>query len=90
MHIINKNRKVSPKLISKHTGFSIGKVNFCIKALIDISFIKIHNLNNSINKLIYTFFLTPTKGIREKTALTMQFITQKKQEYDKLKGYIYT
>ena len=87
MHIIEKDGKASQRLISQNSGFSIGKVNYCVKALIDIGFIKIHNFNNSNKKLNYTYILTP-KGIREKTAITKQFIIKKKQEYDKLNSYI--
>jgi MarR family transcriptional regulator, temperature-dependent positive regulator of motility len=87
MHIIEKDGKVSQRLISQNSGFSIGKVNYCLKALIDIGFIKIHNFNNSNKKLNYVYILTP-KGIQEKTVITKQFITIKKQEYDKLNSYI--
>jgi len=87
MHIIEKNSKASQRLISQTSGFSIGKVNYCLKALVDIGFIKMHNFNNSNNKLNYAYILTP-KGIKEKTAITKQFIIKKKQEYDKLNSYI--
>jgi len=87
MHIIEKNSKASQRLISQNTGFSIGKVNYCLKALVDIGFIKINNFNNSNNKLNYAYILTP-QGIQEKTAITKQFIIKKKQEYDKLISYI--
>ena len=89
MHIIEKNGKTSQRLISKNTGFSIGKVNYCLKALVDIGLIKIANFNNSNNKLSYVYILTP-KGIQEKTAIAKQFIIKKKQEYDKLISYINT
>jgi EPS-associated MarR family transcriptional regulator len=88
MHIIEKDSKASQRLISQNSGFSIGKVNYCLKALIDIGFIKIQNFNNSNKKLNYAYILTP-KGIQEKKAITKQFIVKKKQEYDKLKSYIY-
>ena len=87
MYIIEKDGKASQRLISQNSGFSIGKVNYCLKALKDIGFIKIHNFNNSNNKLNYAYILTP-KGIKEKTAITKQFIIKNKQEYDKLKSYI--
>ena len=87
MHIIQKDGKASQRLISQSSGLSIGKVNYCLKALIDIGFIKIHNFNNSNKKLNYAYILTP-KGIKEKTAITKQFIIKKKQEYDKLNSYI--
>jgi EPS-associated MarR family transcriptional regulator len=89
MHIIEKNSKASQRLISQNSGFSIGKVNYCLKAMIDIGFIKIHNFKNSNNKLNYAYVLTP-EGIKEKTAITKQFIIKKKQEYDKLNSYLNT
>ena len=89
MHIIQGDNHSSQRQIAKKTGLSIGKVNYCLKALIDIGFIKIHNFNNSNNKLNYAYILTP-KGIQEKTAITKQFIIKKKQEYDKLNSYINT
>ena len=87
MHIIEKDGRVSQRVISQNTGFSIGKVNYCLKELIGIGFIKINNFNNSNNKLNYAYILTP-KGIKEKTAITKQFIIKKKQEYDKLNSYL--
>ena len=89
MHIIEKDGKISQRLISRNSGYSIGKVNYCLKALIDIGFIKIDNFKNSNKKLNYSYILTP-KGIQEKTAITKQFIIKKKQEYDKLYSYINT
>ena len=89
MHIIEKNTKASQRLISQNSGFSIGKVNYCIKALIDIGFVKMRNFSNSNKKLNYAYILTP-KGIQEKTAITKQFIIKKKQEYDKLNSYLNT
>jgi EPS-associated MarR family transcriptional regulator len=87
MYIIEKDSKSSQRLISKTSGYSIGKVNYCLKALVDIGFIKVHNFNNSNNKLNYAYILT-SKGIQEKTAITKQFIIKKKQEYDKLNSYL--
>ena len=89
MHIIEKDGSASQRLISQNSGFIIGKVNYCLKALIDIGFIKIHNFNNSNKKLNYAYILTP-KGIQEKTVITKQFLIKKKQEYDKLNSYLNT
>tara|TARA_B110000879_G_scaffold80445_1_gene111693 strand:- start:778 stop:1050 length:273 start_codon:yes stop_codon:yes gene_type:complete len=87
MHLIEKDSNASQRLIAKNIGFSIGKVNYCLKALIDIGFIKVHNLYNSNQKVNYSYILTP-QGIKEKSAITKKFITKKKQEYDKLNTYI--
>ena len=88
MHIIQGNNHASQRQIAKQTGLSIGKVNYCLKALIDIGFIKIDNFNNSKQKMNYAYILTP-KGLKEKTSITKQFLIKKKQEYDKLNSYIY-
>ena len=87
MHIIECDSNASQRHIAKKTGLSTGKVNYCLKALIDIGFIKIHNFSKSNQKIKYAYILTP-KGIKEKTTITKQFIIKKKQEYDKLKTYI--
>lgn len=87
MHLIEKDGEASQRLIAQNTGFSIGKVNYCLKALVDIGFIKIQNFSNSTQKLNYAYILTP-KGVQEKTAVTKKFLIKKQQEYDKLKSYI--
>ena len=89
MYIIEQDGTASQRLIAQNSGLSIGKVNYCLKALVDIGFIKIRNFNNSNKKLNYAYILTP-KGILEKTAITKQFIIKKKQEYDKLNSYLST
>jgi len=87
MQIIDKDREASQRKLSQTTGLSIGKVNYCLKALVDIGFIKIKNFHNSNKKLNYAYILTP-QGIQEKAVITKQFIIKKKQEYDKLISYI--
>ena len=89
MHHIQNDSNASQRQIAKKTGFSIGKVNYCLQALIDIGFIKIYNFKNSSKKINYAYILTP-KGIQEKTKITKKFIIKKKQEYDKLNSYINT
>ena len=87
MQIIDKDREASQRKLSQQTGLSIGKVNYCLKALVDIGFIKTKNFHNSNKKLNYAYILTP-QGIKEKAVITNQFIIKKKQEYDKLISYI--
>ena len=87
IHAIEMDSKASQRQIAKKTGLSIGKVNYIIKALIDVGFIKINNFNKSNSKLDYAYILTP-KGIIEKTKITKNFIIKKKQEYDKLNSYL--
>lgn len=87
MQVIENDSNASQRAISQNTDLSIGKVNYCLKALVDIGFVKIHNFRNSSQKIKYAYILTP-KGIKQKTAITKQFIINKKREYDKLKSYI--
>jgi len=87
LHIIECNSNATQRQIAQETGLSIGKVNYCLKALIDIGFIKVGNFSKSDQKIKYAHILTP-KGMQEKVSITKQFIIKKKQEYDKLNSYI--
>ena len=87
MHIVEKNPNISQRQLAKELNLSTGKVNYCLKALTDIGFIKVVNFKNSSQKLKYAYILTP-KGIKQKIIITKQFITKKIQEYEKLKKYI--
>lgn len=79
----HKNNHTQRKL-AKDLGFSLGKLNYCIKSLREKGFIKIKNFEKNKNKLNYIYILTP-KGIAEKTALTINFMKRKMNEYDELK-----
>ena len=70
--------------LSNDLGVSLGKINYCLKSLIEKGFIKVDNFRNSNNKIQYSYLLTP-KGIEEKAKLTLDFIRIKTQEYDTLK-----
>lgn len=83
MHCIQNNSNTSQRQLAQKIGLSIGKVNYCLKALIDIGFIKVYNSN----KLNYSYILT-SKGIKQKMVITKQFINKKKQEYKELNSYI--
>ena len=65
MHYIQEDGEVSQRQIAKKTGFSIGKVNYCLKALLDLGFVKMQNFSKSNKKMNYVYILTP-KGIKEK------------------------
>ena len=73
--------------LSNNLGVSLGKVNYCIKSLIQKGFIKVNNFRNNKNKVQYSYLLTP-KGIEEKTKLTMEFLKMKTEEYDNLRREI--
>ena len=68
-------------------GVSLGKANYCIKALVDNRWVKMQNFGISKNKLGYVYQLTP-KGITQKTSLTARFLKLKMREYEHLKAEI--
>ena len=65
MHIIDQDGTTSQRKIAQHTGLSIGKVNYCMKALVNIGFIKIHNFNKSNNKKRLHVSFNPKRNFRE-------------------------
>jgi len=81
---INQENEISQRGLAKELGFSLGKLNYCLKALKNKGYIKIKNFQQNPNKLNYAYILTP-KGISQKTKLTISFMKKKMQEYDELK-----
>ena len=76
-------KDTSQPKIAKKVGYSVGKVNFIIKALAEKGLLKVENFANSNNKLKYKYLLTD-EGIKEKISLTKKFIQRKKDEYEEL------
>ena len=81
---IQKKPNSSQRELAKELDFSLGKLNYCLKALQSKGFVKIKNFSKNPNKLNYFYILTP-KGITEKTKLTVNFMKRKIKEYDELK-----
>ena len=81
---IEKNSSINQRALAKTFNISLGKINYCIKALIDIGFIKLDNFSNAQNKLQYLYLITP-QGIAAKTRLTKKFLMIKQKEYNQLK-----
>lgn len=85
--IIEDNPEISQRQLAKVLGISLGKTNFCVKALIERGIIKARNFKNSHNKMAYAYFLTP-KGINTKAKITVNFLNRKLKEFDELKEEI--
>ena len=68
-------------------GISLGGVNYCLRALVEIGWIKVGNFAKSDHKLGYLYLLTP-RGIREKTNITASFLAKKRREYETLQQEI--
>ena len=84
---INRKPKATQRELAEELGFSLGKLNYCLRALKTKGIIKIKNFEKNPNKLNYIYVLTP-RGITEKTKLTLNFMKRKMQEYDELKKEI--
>ena len=84
MRKIDKQPQSSQRDLAEELGFSLGKLNFCLKKLKEKGLIKIRNFEKNPNKLNYIYILTP-KGITEKTKLTVSFMKRKMEEYEELK-----
>ena len=84
---INNEPKASQRQMAAELGFSLGKLNYCLKALKNKVLIKINNFKENPNKINYIYVLTP-KGISQKTKLTLNFMKRKMIEYEELKKEI--
>lgn len=84
MRLLEQNPELSQRELAKSMGISLGKVNYCLKALVAVGWVKVGNFARSSNKAGYVYALTPT-GIKQKAALTVRFLEYKRQQYDLLK-----
>ena len=84
---IQNNNKFSQRDLASELGFSLGKLNYCLKALKEKGLIKIQNFKKSSKKINYIYVITP-EGISEKTRLTYNFMKRKLHEYEELKKEI--
>ena len=84
---IKDNPRSSQRELAEELGFSLGKLNYCLKALKAKGLVKISNFKKNPEKINYIYLITP-KGILEKTKLTLNFMKRKMQEYEELKKEI--
>ena len=81
---IQKKPESSQRQLAKELGFSLGKLNYCLRALQQKGLIKIKSFKKNPKIINYLYILTP-QGIAEKTKLTINFMKRKMEEYDELK-----
>jgi len=84
---LEDNPGLSQRDMAKRLGVSLGKVNFCLNALVAKGLLKVNNFRNSDNKLAYAYLLTP-HGVEEKARMTVRFLKYKMQEYEQLRTEI--
>ena len=77
----------SQRALAQELGISVGKVNYCLNALIERGLLKVNNFRTSDNKRAYMYYLTP-KGMKEKTRVTVRFLRRKMDEYKALASEI--
>ena len=87
LKIIENEPHLSQRDIAKKMGVSLGKTNYCLKALLDKGFIKVRNFYKNKKKSAYIYFLTP-QGIEEKAQVTYRFLQRKIEEFETIKEEI--
>jgi EPS-associated MarR family transcriptional regulator len=87
LHLLEEEPDLTQRELAEKLGISLGGVNYCLKALIDIGHIKAGNFKKNPDKSLYLYLLTP-KGIAEKASLTAGFLKRKLEEYHALKKEI--
>ena len=87
LRLIEADPSMSQRQIAEELGVSLGGVNFCLRALAEIGWIKVGNFAKSGHKLGYLYLLTP-QGVKEKTKITASFLAKKRLEYEALRQEI--
>ena len=83
---IQKNPDSSQRELAEVLGFSLGKLNYCLKSLQKKGLVKLQNFQKKTNKINYLRYVITPKGISERTKLTINFMKRKMKEYDELKS----
>jgi EPS-associated MarR family transcriptional regulator len=87
IRLLEANPEMSQRDVARELGVSLGKTNYCLKALIDKGWIKVSNFKNSQNRTAYLYLLTP-RGIEEKANLALRFLQRKIREVESLREEI--
>jgi EPS-associated MarR family transcriptional regulator len=87
LRLLEANPTMSQRDVARRLGMSLGKVNFCVQALVKKGMLKATNFKNSQRKAAYMYLLTP-RGIEEKAQVTARFLQQKVRDYEDLRAEI--
>jgi MarR family transcriptional regulator, temperature-dependent positive regulator of motility len=87
LKILEQNPQISQRELAGEMGVSLGKVNYCLKALMDKGLVKAKNFKNSANKRAYFYVLTP-RGMEAKARISVRFLQRKLREYEALRDEI--
>ncbi|MEO8034284.1 MAG: MarR family EPS-associated transcriptional regulator [Acidobacteriota bacterium] len=69
--------------LARALGISLGKANYCLRALVAKGLLKVRNFGESRNKAAYAYVLTPS-GVKEKIRVTREFLRRKIEEHERL------
>ena len=84
LRLLDASPQLTQREMSRELGVSLGKANYCLRALLSKGFVKVQNFRNSTNKRGYVYLLTP-EGAAAKANLTRHFLARKREEYDALR-----
>lgn len=87
LKLLEANPELSQRQLAGELGVSVGKVNFCLRALLDKGLVKMRNFRDNRNKLAYAYVLTP-KGAQAKVRATAAFLKRKMKEYEDIEREI--
>ena len=87
MRLLQANPDLTQRELAEQLGVSVSGLNYCLKALMEKGWVKMHNFSQSKNKFGYVYLLTPS-GMAEKAALTSRFLKRKLEEYESLTAEI--
>ena len=87
LKLLESNPSASQRDIARELGVSLGRVNFCLQALVEKGLIKANNFRNSTTRQTYLYLLTP-KGMQEKAKVTVRFLKVKLDEYEFIKAQV--
>jgi EPS-associated MarR family transcriptional regulator len=87
LKVLEENPDVTQRELAARLGISLGKANYCLRALMGRGWVKMANFRRNPNKMGYVYLLTP-RGIDEKARFAVRFLRHKLNEFDALKAEI--
>lgn len=87
MHRLAENPAITQRELAQEMGVSVGKINYCLRALIEKGHVKLGNFRRNPDKRHYAYLLTPA-GLEAKTRATVQFLRRKRSEYESIRAQI--
>ena len=87
LKLLASEANLSQREMAKSMGISLGKTNYVITELANKGIIKIKRFKSAVNKIPYTYMLTP-EGLEEKAKITLTFLKRKLSEYEEIKRQI--